>query len=62
MHTFNIWTKLKENPTKLNGEIYILGRKNTKREDITRYMCILMVDSKTPIVYNLNKFFMSCIK
>ena len=38
MYTFNIWTKLKENPTRSNGEIYILDVENSEgrvRKDIT---------------------------
>ena len=30
MRTFNIWTKLKENPTRSNGEIYVLGQENSE--------------------------------
>ena len=65
MHTFNVWTKLKENPTRSNGEIYILEPENSEgkvRECITCYMCTLIIDRKTLIIYGLNKFFMSYIK
>ena len=31
MRTFNICTKLKENPTRSNGEIYILDAENSKK-------------------------------
>ena len=60
MCTFNIWTKLKENPTKSNGEIYSL--EESVRKDITCYMCTLIIVRKTLIIYGLNKFFMSYIK
>ena len=56
---FNTWTKLKESPTRSNGEIYILDPEKSEgrvREDITCYMCTLIIDRKTPIIYGLNKF------
>ena len=59
MHTFNISTKLKENPTRSNGEIYILGQENSEgrvREDITCCMRTLIIDCKAPIIYDLNMF------
>jgi len=49
MHRFNIWTKLKENPED--------GERRRVREDITCYMCTLIIDHKRPIIYGLNKFF-----
>jgi len=48
MHAFNIWIKLKENPKNSEGRVM---------EDITCYMCKLIIDCKTPIIYDLNKFF-----
>ena len=65
MRACNVWTKLKENSTRSNGEIYILSSDNSEervREDITCYMCILIIDRKTPIIYDLNKFFIPYIK
>ena len=32
MHTFNIWIKLKENPIRSNGRIYILDQENNKEK------------------------------
>ena len=57
--------QLKENPTRSNDEIYSLSPENSERrvrEDTTCYMCTLIIDSKTPIIYGLYKFFMSYIK
>ena len=48
MCTFNIWIKLKENPKNSEGRV---------REDITCYMCTLIIDRKILIIYDLNKFF-----
>ena len=65
MYTFNILTKLKENTTRSNGEIYILDVENSEgrvRKSITYQMCTLIIDRKTPIIYGLNKFFMLYIK
>ena len=52
MRIFNIQTKLKENPIRSNGEVYILGSENSEervKKDITCYMCTLIIDHKTPI-------------
>jgi len=65
MCIFNVWTNLKENPTRSNCEIYILGLENSEgrvRKDITCYICTLDINHKTLIIYGLNKFFMSYIK
>jgi len=60
MRTFNIWTKLIASPTRSNGGIYTLGPENSKgrvREGITCCMRTLIIDHKTPIIYDLNMFF-----
>ena len=62
MRIFNIRIKLKENPTRSNGEIYILGLDNNEgrvMKDITCYMYTLIIGHKIPIIYGLNNFFMS---
>ena len=51
--------KAKREPNKSNDEIYILGLENSEgrvREDIKCYICTLIIDRKTPIIYDLNKF------
>jgi len=52
--------KAKREPTRSNGEIYILDPENIEgrvKKDITFYMFTLIIDRKIPIIYDLNKFF-----
>ena len=52
--------KTKKESIRSNNEIYILNLEDSERrvrEDIICYMCTLIIECKTPIIYDLNRFF-----